>query len=164
MLRNESRSEHSCESRSITSTPSDLSHATRPEKFRFPHITTVRIPNWRINPLQYQQGASVVTITLSRIRKLPSRPPKCVRLSMCRIVLLHSPVSPRSEQLSFPIEHRCTNRNATFTSPEAPRLVHSYKVIVIKASANDLEGRKLVQVKTSSLTTSVSAVHCRLCE
>ena len=28
--------------------------------------TTVPIPNWRTSPLQYQHGASVVTMTVSR--------------------------------------------------------------------------------------------------
>src|SRR5215469_11670179 len=53
-----SRSEHSLESRSITFTPIDLSHSIPPAKLLLSPTTTVRIPNCRISPLQYQQGAS----------------------------------------------------------------------------------------------------------
>src|SRR4029077_11405887 len=53
---------HSCESRSITLTPSERSQSTPPWKFRLSPTITVLKPNCRTSPLQYQQGASVVTM------------------------------------------------------------------------------------------------------
>ena len=53
---------HSRESRSITVTPSERSHSTPPWKLRLSPTMTVLKPNCRTNPLQYQQGASVVTM------------------------------------------------------------------------------------------------------
>src|SRR5882762_10458672 len=53
---------HSCESRSITLTPSERSQSTPPWKFRLSPTITVLKPNWRTSPLQYQQGATVVTM------------------------------------------------------------------------------------------------------
>jgi hypothetical protein len=59
-------STHSFESRSTTSTPHCRSQSIPPEKLTDSPTTTLGIPNWRTSPLQYQHGASVVTITVSR--------------------------------------------------------------------------------------------------
>ena len=45
----------------MTSTPMDRTHSMPPGKFCDSPTMTVRNPNWRTSPLQYQQGASVVT-------------------------------------------------------------------------------------------------------
>src|SRR5580700_9509726 len=116
-----SRSEHSCESRSITFTPSDFSHSTPPEKFLLSPTTSVRIPNCRINPLQYQQGASVVTIILSRY-------------DLCRPALRNASVSPctdgsscctllfRPEASSLPSP---SNIAAPIGTPPSPRPIRA---------------------------------------
>ena len=56
---------HSASARSITSTPLSASQPWPPEKFSDSPMTTAPMPNWRTSPLQYQQGESVVTITVS---------------------------------------------------------------------------------------------------
>ena len=56
----------SLESRSMISTPSSRSQSIPPWKVRDSPTTTRGIANWRIRPLQYQQGASVVTIVVPR--------------------------------------------------------------------------------------------------
>ncbi len=54
------------EFRSIALTPFSRSQSKPPEKFFDSPTTTVPILNWRISPLQYQQGARVVARILSR--------------------------------------------------------------------------------------------------
>src|SRR5215472_5928212 len=50
----------------MTLMPFSRSQSIPPWKFTDSPTTTVPLPNWRINPLQYQQGASVVAMILSR--------------------------------------------------------------------------------------------------
>src|SRR5260370_3127806 len=57
---------HSFEWASNTSVPFSRSQSMPPRKFTDSPTTTVPMPNWRIRPLQYQHGASVVTMILSR--------------------------------------------------------------------------------------------------
>ena len=57
---------HASESRSITVTPFSRSQSTPPWNVCDSPTTTVPIPNWRTSPLQYQHGASVVTMIVSR--------------------------------------------------------------------------------------------------
>src|SRR5215211_6439043 len=61
-----SRSAHSSESRSTTCTPDSRSHSMPPLNVRDSPTMTAPIPNWRMSPLQYQQGASVVEMVVSR--------------------------------------------------------------------------------------------------
>src|SRR3954454_12704308 len=65
---------HCSDSRSTTSTPDSRSQSIPPAKLTDSPTTTLGMPNWRTSPLQYQQGASVVTITVSRyLRRRPAR-------------------------------------------------------------------------------------------
>ena len=50
----------------MTAIPFSTSQSIPPRKFTDSPTTTVPIPNWRIKPLQYQHGARVVTMILSR--------------------------------------------------------------------------------------------------
>jgi hypothetical protein len=49
--------------------PISRSQSAPPWNVRDSPTTTVPIPNWRISPLQYQQGESVVTIVVSRYER-----------------------------------------------------------------------------------------------
>jgi hypothetical protein len=57
---------HSAELSSITLMPFCRNQSIPPEKLTDSPTTRVPMLNWRIKPLQYQQGASVVTRILSR--------------------------------------------------------------------------------------------------
>src|SRR5215211_3296315 len=60
------RSTHSIESTTVISTPDVLSQSTPPRKCWFSPTTTRGMRNCRIRPLQYQQGARVVTMVVPR--------------------------------------------------------------------------------------------------
>ena len=53
-------------SSSTTLTPASRSQPTPPAKLTDSPTTTVPMLNWRTSPLQYQQGARVVTMIVSR--------------------------------------------------------------------------------------------------
>src|ERR1700729_2591221 len=57
---------HSAESRSTTSTPFSRSQSSPPWNVSLSPTITRLNPNCRISPEQYQHGASVVTIVISR--------------------------------------------------------------------------------------------------
>jgi hypothetical protein len=61
-----SRSAHSDESMSTTCTPHSRSHSIPPWNVLDSPTTTVPMPNCRINPEQYQHGARVVAMVVSR--------------------------------------------------------------------------------------------------
>lgn len=55
---------HSASSSTTISTPHPASHSRPPTNVVASPITTLDMPNWRIKPLQYQQGERVVTIVV----------------------------------------------------------------------------------------------------
>jgi predicted chitinase len=57
---------HSGSSSTMMFTPFSASHSWPPKKVRASPTTTFEIPNWRIRPLQYQQGDSVVAMVVPR--------------------------------------------------------------------------------------------------
>lgn len=78
-------------------------------------MTTAPNPNWRIRPLQYQQGARVVTIVRS-IAGLASGVAKSADFSMYgRIAILHTAIVTGADQATLHIENRRANRQAALS-------------------------------------------------
>jgi hypothetical protein len=74
---------------------------------------TVGMPNWRTRPLQNQQGASVVTMILSRA--LTTGTAESIGFSVdCGVVLLNTAVVAPAYQFSLTIEESGADRNAAF--------------------------------------------------
>src|SRR5579859_3508749 len=129
---------HSLDARSITLIPFSCSQSIPPRKFTDSPTITVAIPNCRINPLQYQHGASVVTMILSRY-------------VFCRPALRKASVSPCAEG-----SPSCTLR--LWPLPKRfPVLSKSAAPIGIPPSANPRRASSIAVFKSPRSFSSVIA-------
>jgi len=109
---------HSEESRSKTRTPSERSHSMPPWKLRLSPTTSEPKPSCRTSPLQYQHGASVVTIGQTSIAALASRVAEGIGFAMHgRVIVLYPAVTTRADELACGIKDRSSDRDASFGQP-----------------------------------------------
>ena len=111
------------ESRSVTVTPCSRSQSSPPEKVRDSPTIRVFMPNWRMRPQQYQQGARVVTMVDIAIATLASGAAEGVGFGVDRgVIFLHPAVAPGGEELALGVEHGGADGDSAFGLADA-RLV-----------------------------------------
>ena len=80
--------------------------------------TTTGMPNWRISPLQYQHGASVVDHDRVAVGAPAAGAAEGVDLGVRRrVAALHAPVVPAAEQRAAAVEQRAADRDAALGQP-----------------------------------------------